>query len=59
MARKSKPIRCVLLVPDGSGSYRNWDDLSSTEQSEAAQSMTKRMGDALSGYVQQHPEVLQ
>ena len=58
MARESKPIRCVLFVPDGAGSYRDWNDLSSTEQSEAAQSMTKRMGDVLSRYVQQHPEVL-
>lgn len=57
--RKNEPIRCVLLVPDGAGSYRNWNDLSSTEQSEAAQVISKRMGDVLSGYVQQHPEVLQ
>lgn len=57
--RKNEPIRCVLLVPDGAGSYRSWNDLSSTEQSEAAQSMAKRMGDVLSRYVQQHPEVLQ
>lgn len=58
MAKKNNPIRCVLLVPDRTGSYRNWDDLSSTEQSEAAQVMTKRMGDVLSGYIQSHPEVL-
>lgn len=58
MARKREPIRCVLLIPDAAGTYRDWNELSRTEQSEASKRMTKRMGDVLSGYVQRHPEVL-
>jgi len=58
MAKKNEPIRCLLHIPDGSGGYRLWHELSRAEQEAAALELSKRMGDALLGYVRNNPEVM-
>ena len=56
MPRKDKPITVRLFVPDGSGGYRNHDDLTPDEQRDFGRRLVGRMGEALNDYFSAYPE---
>ena len=54
MSRRSKPIKCQLLIPDGNVGYRDFADLSPEEKDECAEKYTRRMNEVLNEYYNAH-----
>lgn len=58
MARKSNPIRCVLMIPDGHGGNQSADSLPAGQVEQFFSVCAERIGTILNSYVCEHPEVL-
>ena len=54
-----KPIVCRILIPQISGGYCEWNELSSAEQDRISERMVQRMGESLNGCFNSNNEMFE